>query len=137
MDVGLRVEGVEELNRELRRIAREAPEAVAAGCYAGALVIQEAAQNLTPVERGNLQGSAFTNRIEGGAETGFSAEYALHVHENMEQKLKGQPRPSGLGTYWNPGGPKFLERAVNENTQRVVDLVRERVRRFIERKNNG
>jgi hypothetical protein len=47
---------------------------------------------------------------------GYSANYALWVHENMEQKLKGQPRPSGIATYWSPAGtgPKFLERPARE-----------------------
>lgn len=41
---------------------------------------------------------------------GFEAAYALYVHENKEQRLKGQPRPSGIGVYWGPKGqPKFLE----------------------------
>jgi hypothetical protein len=41
---------------------------------------------------------------------GYTANYALYVHENMEQKLKGLDRPSGLGVYWGPnGGPKYLE----------------------------
>lgn len=40
---------------------------------------------------------------------GFNAKQALWLHENKEQKLKGLPRPSGLGVYWGPaGGPNFL-----------------------------
>jgi hypothetical protein len=86
-------------------------------------MVQGKAQENTPVEYGNLRGSAYTNKIPKGAEVGFSAEYAIYVHENLEQKLKGEPRPSGLGTYWNPGGPKFLERAVTENLDEISDLV--------------
>jgi hypothetical protein len=41
---------------------------------------------------------------------GFTAAAALYVHENTEEKLKGDPRPSGLGVYWGPHGQsKFLE----------------------------
>jgi hypothetical protein len=44
---------------------------------------------------------------------GYTASYALFVHENMEMKLKGQPRPSPHhGRYWDPqdrAQPKFLE----------------------------
>jgi hypothetical protein len=40
-------------------------------------------------------------------------------------KVKGDAmdntRPSGNGTYWNPGGPKFLERAVNSNHKFILD----------------
>ena len=117
------VEGLDDLNRELRHAAKVAPQAVERGAYAGALLIQRGAQERVPVEYGNLKASAYTQRIKLGAETGFTSAYALFVHENMEQKLKGEPRPSGLGTYWNPGGPKFLEQSVTEQADEVVDLV--------------
>lgn len=55
---------------------------------------------------------------------GYTAKYAIYVHENMEMKLKGQPRPSGLGTYWNPGGPKFLERPARELRGELVKIIR-------------
>lgn len=35
---------------------------------------------------------------------GYSSPYALFVHENREMKLRGQPRPSGIGVYWGPNG---------------------------------
>lgn len=42
---------------------------------------------------------------------GFAAPYARAVHEMVEMKLQGQPRPSGRGVYWGPHGEaKFLER---------------------------
>lgn len=43
---------------------------------------------------------------------GYTAEYAIYVHENIEMKLKGQPRPKNKGKYWDPQGrgqAKFLE----------------------------
>lgn len=47
---------------------------------------------------------------------GFTANYALFVHEDMEMKLAGQPRPGGRGMYWDPqgSGPKFLENPAKE-----------------------
>lgn len=131
MDVGIRVDGLEQLNRQLRRLAQDAPEVVERAAYAGALFIQGEAQRRTPVEYGNLQGSAYTNRIPLGAETGFTAEYAIYVHEDIEEQWRGLPRQSGLGTYWNPGGSKFLEKAVNENVDQIEDLVRGYVERFL------
>jgi hypothetical protein len=81
------------------------------------------AMDNTPVEIGNLRASAYmdVDRDQLFVVIGFGAEYAVYVHENMEQTLKGQPRPSGNGTYWNPGGPKFLERAVNSNHKFILD----------------
>lgn len=44
---------------------------------------------------------------------GYTASYALYVHEAVEMKLKGLPRqPPGKGMYWDPQGraqAKFLE----------------------------
>ena len=146
--MAVEVEGLDDLNRQLRKLAKESPRAVERAAFAGGLKIQGYAQDNVPVERGNLRASAYTQRSSGGlvrgsasgldpsknfpdpaatppltVEVGFSAKYAIYVHENMEQTLKGEPRPSGLGTYWNPGGPKFLERAVNENGDEIVDIV--------------
>ena len=123
-----------ELNRALSDLAPEVTKEVEAGLYAGGLVIQAEAQKNTPVEFGNLRGSAYTQRamFGSGVEVGYSAEYAIYVHENMEQTLAGEPRQSGLGTYWNPGGPKVLERAVTEKADEVLDQVRARVEKAIE-----
>lgn len=108
-----------EFNKSLRALSKEIGVSIEPAAFAAALVIQGKGQDNVPVEYGNLRGSAYTQRIVKGAETGYSAEYALYVHENMEQKLKGEPRPSGLGTYWSPGGPKYLERAVNDNADEI------------------
>lgn len=133
MDIGANVNGVEELNRALRRLGGEVTAAVEAAAFAAGLVIQGKAQDNTPVEYGNLRASAYTKRIPKGAQVGFTSEYALFVHENMEQKLEGLPRSSGLGTYWNPGGPKFLERGVNENLHELDSIIRTYVARVLRR----
>lgn len=130
--MAIEVEGFDELNRRLAEISEKSPEAAEAGAYAGGLVVQRASQEETPVEYGNLRASAYTHKIPGGAEVGYTSEYALFVHENMEQKLAGEPRESGLGTYWNPGGPKFLERAVNEHEQDVIDQIEAQLARILE-----
>ncbi len=62
---------------------------------------------------------ALSSRLRGEKSviTGFTAAYALYVHENMEMKLAGQPRPKGRGFYWDPqgiSGPKFLEGPARE-----------------------
>ena len=47
---------------------------------------------------------------KASAITGYNSKVAIFVHENMEMKLKGQPRRSGIGVYWGPNGrSKFLE----------------------------
>src|SRR5262245_23794597 len=56
---------------------------------------------------------------------GYTAKYAIYVHENVEMKLAGLPRPSGLGTYWSPegAGPKFLERPARSLRAELGGLV--------------
>jgi len=123
----VRVEGIAETLAALNSAIAEIENKTMAGLLAGGLTIQGEAQKKVPVEYGNLRGSAYTRKAQDGSlavEVGFTAEYAWYVHENMEQKLKGQPRPSGLGVYWGPaGGPKYLDRAVTETSARVLDLV--------------
>ena len=58
---------------------------------------------------------------------GYTAKYALFVHENMQPKTLGMGvrRPSGLGMFWGPSqyGPKFLEGPAREFAKEVVDIV--------------
>lgn len=104
------------------------------GFLPGGLVIQRQAQLYVPVEYGELRGSAFVRVLKDGVEVGFTAAYAVYVHENMQQKLKGKPRPSGLGVYWGPaGGPKFLTRAVQERRDEFVEIVAASAKREVDR----
>jgi hypothetical protein len=49
---------------------------------------------------------------------GYTAAYAVHVHENIEMKWKGLPRQKPhKGNYWDPQGrgqAKFLEQPARE-----------------------
>lgn len=76
-----------------------------------------------PADTGNLRGSAYHDVRDDSVFVGFTAAYAPFVHENLEQKLKGQPRTSGTGKgrYWDSGGPKFLSRAVQSNRRWIVE----------------
>lgn len=86
------------------------------GLYLAGLHLQADSQEHVPVEFGPLKASAYTKRTGAGAATqvdvGYTAAYALYVHEKVAMKLKGQPRPSGQGMFWDPQGrayAKFLE----------------------------
>jgi hypothetical protein len=55
----------------------------------------------------------------GSVIVGFTAAYALFVHESLEMKLAGLPRTNGKGNYWDPQGraqAKFLEQPAREMT---------------------
>lgn len=125
---GVKIEGMENvmasLNKEIAGIEKRTMGGLLA---AGLGHVQGPSQKKVPVEYGNLRASAFTRKAQDGSlavEVGFSAASALFIHENMGQKLKGKPRPSGKGVYWGPNGqPKFLESTVNENSEKIVETV--------------
>lgn len=67
----------------------------------------------------------------GRVVVGFSAQYALFVHENIEMKWKGKPRRSGIGTYWGPQGQaKFLEQPARQlaNDGTLAGIVKDAMR---------
>lgn len=104
---------------------------LARGLMEAGLKLQGASQRRVPVDTGNLKASAYTRRAPSGAlevEVGYTSAYAVFVHENMEMKLKGQPRRSGSrkGKYWDPqpqAGPKFLQGAMNDNAQAIRAII--------------
>lgn len=98
-----------------------------AGLYEAGLKIEAASNERAPSEYGNLRGSSYTRKSLSGdlsVEIGYTASYAAYVHENLEMKLKGELRPSGLGKYWGPKGEnKFLEKTVRINEANIIKIV--------------
>lgn len=134
MAAGGEVKGLEEITRNINRQIAAMPRATMAGLMAAGLIVQRDAQLHVPVDTGNLKASAFTRKAQKSSdrkpavEVGFTASYAVFVHENMEQKLRGVPRTSGSGKgrYWDPqgrAGPKFLQNAVADNQRKIVDTI--------------
>ena len=75
---------------------------------------------MTPKDEGNLRNS-FHVDVEGSRRTPVlivrnNAEYATPVHENLTANF-------------TVGGPKFLERAVNMNISKIVNFLRNAIRR--------
>jgi len=81
------------------------------------------AKELAPLEYGTLINSAF-RRIEYTQHgirgiAGFTAAYAIYLHENRNWS----PRPVSMkkGPGWNPNAkPKFLERGFTDSSQRAL-----------------
>lgn len=121
------VEGLDtvlnRLNTEISGIKRRGSN----GLMAAGLKVQGTSQKRVPVDTGNLKGSAFT-RYEGPRRDavliGYTAAYALFVHENLEQKLEGQKRSGGKGSYWETGQPKFLESALRDEEGEIIDTIK-------------
>jgi hypothetical protein len=118
--------GVDNVVRSLNAALNSVKGLSMRGIWKGALIIRRESALRVPVEHGNLRASAFITPMgtaiqQGYVEVGFSAEYAVHVHENLQQKWRGRPRKSGKGVYWGPRGePKFLENTFDEKRDEVV-----------------
>lgn len=120
---------IKKMNNEIVKIV----DRTMGGMLAGGLVVQREAQKRVPVEYGALKQSAFTRKARGGmnmaVEVGFTAAYALWVHENLAMAWKGRPRRSGKGVYWGPQGEaKFLENAVVAKKDEFFEQVAKRAR---------
>ncbi|QDP54887.1 MAG: hypothetical protein Unbinned3891contig1000_85 [Prokaryotic dsDNA virus sp.] len=115
--------GIEKVIGNLRRREKVMSSGVERGLKLAGLHLQRASQQRVPVDLGNLKASAFTRARGKGFRTevniGYTAHYALHVHELTAMKLKGLPRTGKRadgskrrGFYWDPqgkGSAKFLE----------------------------
>lgn len=116
---------------------KKANDKLAQGCANGlkkaGTKLQRASMLLVPVDTGNLKASAYTRAEGSGFKTevfvGYTANYALFVHELVAMKLKGLPRAAPhKGLYWDPQGraqAKFLEQPAkdmaSELRQTIVD----------------
>jgi len=103
------------------------------GLVKAGLHLQRVSQGKVPVEFGNLKASAYTRKKNSGAKTevyvGYTAEYALWVHEKVGMKLKGKPRrpsPPHIGRYWDPQGraqAKFLEEPARTEVPKMRSII--------------
>jgi hypothetical protein len=113
------VKGLDNVLRNLNAEIKGIEGRTLDGVLAAGLLVQRRAQQITPVDTGALRASAqtipVTTKQGPAAEVGYSQNYALYVHENLEANFK-------------EGGPKFLERALNESAGDVVRIIEEKAR---------
>ena len=70
--------------------------------------------------------AAAAAKDQGSVVVGYTAGYALWVHENREMKWKGKPRRSGIGAYWGPAGRAgFLLDVAREMQKEIVGIVKQ------------
>lgn len=73
-----------------------------------ALKILDRAQRKVPVDTGFLKSTGYVRRVRDGYEVGYDADYAIYVHEIVENR-----HPNG-------GQAKFLEEAFYEVMSEIV-----------------
>lgn|SRR3990167_1107320 len=125
--------GLKQIIANLVRATRSIEMGTEQGLKLAGLRLQKESQGLVPVDLGPLKASAYTRATGTGLRTvvyvGYTALYALHVHELIGMTLKGQLRtvppgqPGYRGRFWDPQGKaqaKFLE----EPARRLIPTLR-------------
>jgi len=83
----------------------------------------EVTQPFIPVDLGHLEGTwsaePITEGKKHGVKMGFSAGYALWVHEMVDPNIKW----SKIGS-----GPKFLEKAINRNHDAILQIIADKTK---------
>lgn len=87
----MKIKGVEEVAKELKRLQRKYPEATAAALYTEGLRIERASVPLVPVDTGRLRATHYVSRPAKERRrvrvyVGYGANYGLYVHERTSAK---------------------------------------------------
>lgn len=115
------VEGIKELKSAVARHQGRTGKGLRKGLYKAGLFLQRESQKIVPIDKGILRASAFT-RMEGqgfnvSAVVGYTANYALFVHEDLEARHK-------------PGKQaKYLEQPLREKRPRIIEIVKEEIQK--------
>jgi len=140
------VTGEREILYKLRN-NKVLPSAIERGLLNGGKFLFREAQELVPVQFGNLKASGFVRKEGSGYKTdvqvGYTSKYALYVHENpnalhgaafnaayAEQIAKARLRTMRTGhadkTYFRRGEKqqyKFLERPMKEKRGQILAII--------------
>lgn len=126
------VRGFDEVMRNLNEQINGIKDRSMAGLLEAGLKVEARSNERAPNHLGNLAGTSYARKAQDGSlavDIGYEATYAIYLHENLEMKLKGEPRPDGLGVYWGPNGEnKFLEKTLRENTDLILQIIQQRAK---------
>lgn len=86
------------------------------GLLAAGELAKRESQKTTPFRTGLLRSSHIVHPVRGGnmpaVDISVKTKYAIYVHENLDARHK------------SPTRAKFLERAVRENQNRIISIIR-------------
>lgn len=133
-----KITGVYSVVAELKRYTNSMAVGVGLGLREAGVLLQKESQKSVPIEFGNLRASAYTIARGAGfgtsVDVGYTASYALYVHEKVGMVLRGQPRrpsPPHIGKYWDPQGQgqaKFLEAPARRLAPQLIRIIVARAR---------
>ena len=117
--MAMKYKGANEVLKNLNKFILKSNIATHAGLATAYSFIKKESIRRTPVDTGHLKGSFYSRRLayKGGPalEVGNTAEYALYVHENLENKHI-------------TGESKFLEKTIVENTDTILNILASRLK---------
>lgn len=122
MKTTVNIKGLEELNKLLKAMPKEAANAAEHELKVIVADLQGKAQSLAPVDLGDLRGSAFSEVENMVGTVGFTEPYAMRQHEEVEYR-----HPKG-------GQAKFLEQPFKQNTPKYIKGVGDAVRKAVDHK---
>lgn len=124
---GTKLQGVDTVVKNLNKFLADAKGDTHKGMLRGGAMMKRKARQLAPKDTGTMAASAFTQteKRPGGSiqRTGYTAKQAASI-EAKTGKLKGQPRASGKGNYWDGGEIKPLMKTLTRNIDRYMDIVK-------------
>lgn len=119
-----RIKGYKKVRVALEdALKKKIPQNAERAAHVAGSIIGGYASLMTPVDTSNLINSQYRTVTKEGkrvvAAIGYTAKYAAAVH-NAKGTLKGKPRRTGRGDYWDPDAePGFLEKAAIENMDEI------------------
>jgi len=122
MMIGKNISGLSKVVHNLNREVTKIQSRTMVGLIQSVIIIRrdmDKTPPLIPVDYGNLRASWFASPFrmpdKEGILFGFNANYALWVHEMVDNDIKWS-RPNS--------GPKFLEAAINRNHDVILKIIR-------------
>ena len=127
-----KVYGGRELEQQLKKMAKQFPNATAIALYQEAMGIFEESQAQTPVDTGNLRQTGLLTVVRDGdgykVLIGYGAAYALRMHEETKyDENRDQPGENEFESTRTTGKSKYLEDPFNAAMGGLAGRVSKRV----------
>jgi len=120
------IKGMSDITKNLAAEIEKIENASDQGLLAAGNLVIGRSQSYTPVDEGNLRANQDA-QLEGAGTVSLNvrSNYAVYVHENVGERLRGVPRDQfgARGNYWDGGRSKFLETAMDESRTDIIKTV--------------
>lgn len=138
----VKITGVSRVIKNMQKASKRYEKRLAFGLKIAGLFLQRESQKIVPVDKGNLNNTAFTRKIGTGFHTdvivGYTASYAVYVHEVQEAahgaifnikhakrlaKAKTAKQKAKYARRGNKQQWKFLEAPARINRDKILRII--------------